>query len=69
MYSIMFTRSASRDLCKTPKSVMRRIRQRLDRIAADPYAKHPNVTKLQNREGYRLRVGDWRVSMRYEGMS
>jgi mRNA interferase RelE/StbE len=30
-------------------------------IAADPYAKHNNVTKLQGREGYRLRIGDWRV--------
>ena len=27
----------------------------------DPYAQHPEVTKLQNRPGYRLRVGDWRV--------
>ncbi|MBC8229087.1 type II toxin-antitoxin system RelE/ParE family toxin [bacterium] len=24
-------------------------------------AKYSNVTKLQNRPGYRLRVGDWRV--------
>jgi mRNA interferase RelE/StbE len=30
-------------------------------IAADPYADHPNAKKLQGREGYRLRVGDWRV--------
>jgi mRNA-degrading endonuclease RelE of RelBE toxin-antitoxin system len=25
------------------------------------FAQNPNVTKLQNRPGYRLRVGDWRV--------
>jgi len=30
-------------------------------MAMDPYARHPNVTKLQNRPGYRLRVGNWRV--------
>ena len=30
-------------------------------IAADPYADHPHAKKLQGREGYRLRVGDWRV--------
>jgi mRNA interferase RelE/StbE len=37
------------------------MRRRLDQIAEDPYAQYANVTKLQNRAGYRLRVGDWRV--------
>jgi len=44
-----------------PRDIALRIRSRLDSIAADPYAKHPNVTRLQNRPGYRLRVGDWRI--------
>ena len=43
------------------REVARRIRERLDLIAQDPYAQHSNVTKLQNRPGFRLRVGDWRV--------
>ena len=34
---------------------------KLDRIAIAPHAKDNNVTRLQNRPGYRLRVGDWRV--------
>ena len=37
------------------------IRGKLEQIACDPFASHPNAAKLQNREGYRLRVGDWRV--------
>ncbi len=37
------------------------IREKLEQIAQDPYASQANVTKLQNRPGYRLRVGDWRV--------
>jgi len=37
------------------------ILEKLEIIAADPYADHPNAKKLQGREGYRLRVGDWRV--------
>jgi mRNA interferase RelE/StbE len=37
------------------------IREKLETIAADPYADHQNAKKLQGREGYRLRVGDWRV--------
>ena len=37
------------------------IREKLEAIAANPYAEHPNAKKLQGREGCRLRVGDWRV--------
>lgn len=61
MYSIVFTRRASKALQKTPKNTADLIRDRLARIAADPYAQYTNVTRLQNRPGYRLRVGDWRV--------
>ncbi len=39
----------------------RLIREKLDQLAQDPYARNINVTKLQGRPGYRLRVGDWRV--------
>ena len=44
-----------------PASVVERIRKKLERLAKDPYAPHPNVTRLQNRSGYRMRIGDWRV--------
>lgn len=37
------------------------IHEKIEAIAADPYAEHPNAKKLQGREGYRLRVGEWRV--------
>jgi mRNA interferase RelE/StbE len=37
------------------------IRGKLDQLAQDPYARNPNVTRLQGRPGYRLRVGDWRI--------
>jgi len=46
---------------KMPREVQNLMRVRLEQIARDPYTLHPNVTKLQNREGYRLRVGDWRL--------
>jgi mRNA interferase RelE/StbE len=38
-----------------------RIRGKIAEIATSPYDTHNNVTKLQGRNGYRLRVGDWRV--------
>ena len=44
-----------------PRNTAKLIREKLEMIAADPYADHPNAKKLQGREGYRLRVGDWRV--------
>lgn len=44
-----------------PRSTAKLIREKLEVITADPYADHPNAKKLQGREGYRLRVGDWRV--------
>lgn len=30
-------------------------------LSSNPYAYNSNVKKLVNREGYRLRVGDWRI--------
>jgi mRNA interferase RelE/StbE len=63
----LFTRSANKALRAVPRDIAQRIRDRLSEIAEDPYAKHPNVFKLQNRPGYRLRVGDWRVIYEIEG--
>ncbi len=60
-YRIVFTRQADRTLRKLPRNLADLIRSKLDQVAADPYAHHGNVTKLQNRSGFRLRVGDWRV--------
>ena len=44
-----------------PRNVAKLIREKLEAIAANPYPDHPNAKKLQGRNGYRLRVGDWRV--------
>ena len=38
-----------------------RIREKLREVVLDPFAQHNNVTRLVNRPGYRLRVGDWRI--------
>ncbi len=61
VYKIVFTRQAFKSLRKTPAPVARRIREKLESLAKAPYAPHPNVTKLKNRPGFQLRVGDWRV--------
>lgn len=44
-----------------PRNMANLIREKLDQLSSDPYIQNPNLSKLQNRPGYRLRVGDWRV--------
>ena len=61
MYKITFKKEATKSLIKIPRNVAKAIREKLEVIAANPYADHPNAKKLQGRDGYRLRVGDWRV--------
>ena len=61
MYRLVFTKQANRTLRKMSRKTARLIREKLDQLAQDPYARNPNLTKLQGRPGYRLRVGDWRI--------
>jgi mRNA interferase RelE/StbE len=61
MYRIVLAKRADRALRKMSRHTARLIREKLDQLAQDPYARNPNLTKLQDRPGYRLRVGDWRV--------
>ncbi len=61
MYKVAYKKKAEQALSKLPHNLARRIREKVDKIALNPYAQHNNVTKLRDRPGYRLRVGDWRV--------
>ena len=44
-----------------PTVTARLIRSKIEQYAAAPASLANNVKKLQGRDGYRLRVGDWRV--------
>jgi mRNA interferase RelE/StbE len=61
VYHIREDRKALKSLTRMQPEWAARIRSKIAEIAVNPYAHHVNVTKLQGREGYRLRVGDWRV--------
>ncbi len=61
MYKIVFKKEAAKSLNKLPRNVAKTIHEKLEAIATNPYAEHPNAKKLQGRDAYRLRVGDWRV--------
>jgi mRNA interferase RelE/StbE len=43
-----------------PRDQALRIRRKLDELARDPMHA-PNVKKLVEHPGFRLRIGDWRV--------
>jgi mRNA interferase RelE/StbE len=61
VYPAFTTKSFTIALARLPVNWQKRIVAKIRDIAADPYAKHNNVAKLQGRDGYRLRIGDWRV--------
>ncbi len=47
-------------LLRMPRDQALRVRSKLNALARDPY-NAPNVKKLTEQPGFRLRVGDWRV--------
>jgi mRNA interferase RelE/StbE len=61
VYEVVTTKSFAKALSRIPVNWQVRIVGKIREIAADPYARHNNVTRLQGRDGYRLRIGDWRV--------
>jgi mRNA interferase RelE/StbE len=60
MYKIAFTRQAAQALKAMPRNLALTIRSKIDALAENPCSA-PNVKKLIGREGYRLRVGNWRI--------
>lgn len=60
MYRIQYTNAAAKALKKAPADMAVRIIQAVQALAVEP-STAKGVKKLSAREGYRLRVGDWRV--------
>ena len=61
VYRVVTTKSFDKTLAKIPVNLQKRIVAKIREVAVNPYAPNNNLTKLQGRDGYRLRVGDWRV--------
>ena len=61
MACVFYTKRALRSLMSAPANIWKRIREEVALLAENPTALENNITKLHGREGYRLRVGDWRV--------
>ena len=52
---------STQGLARLPRNLAVRVAEKIEDVAANPYGDHPNVTRLRGRDGYRLRVGSWRI--------
>ena len=66
MYQIEYSKQSIRALRKMPTDVAVLIRSKISLLAQNPFSA-PGVKKLAGRDGYRLRVGDWRVLYLLDG--
>ena len=61
MFTVVTTKSFNKAIARLPANWQKRIVAKIKEVAANPYAPNNNLTKLQGRDAYRLRVGGWRV--------
>jgi mRNA interferase RelE/StbE len=61
MKEIAYSRDALKALSRMPANTAKLIRSKIVQYAENPAVLARNVVKLQGRDGFRLRVGDWRV--------
>jgi mRNA interferase RelE/StbE len=67
MRRIVYQTKALRALRALPMGTAARIRGKIEQYAEAPASLAPNVRKLQGRDGYRLRIGDYRVIFDEDG--
>lgn len=58
-YNVMVTRSARRTLKSLPSHDQKRLYGAIELLSANP--RPPLAKKLRNRDGFRVRVGDYRI--------
>jgi mRNA interferase RelE/StbE len=66
MYSIEYRRPARKALLKIPKATAMRFLTAFEQLASNPRRHDLDVKPMTGREGYRLRIGDWRALYRIE---
>ena len=58
-YTVEIKRSAEKDMDRLPENIHKRISEKILALETNP--RPPGIRKLQGGEGYRLRIGDYRV--------
>lgn len=61
MWNVIYQPHALKTLRRMDAKTAERIMDKVSELAKDPRARSPNAMKLKGVDGYRLRVGDWRV--------
>ncbi|HJX69921.1 MAG TPA: type II toxin-antitoxin system RelE/ParE family toxin [Dehalococcoidia bacterium] len=59
MYRLEVSHTAHRQVCKLPVKTQERVNRAIARLADEP--RPVGTKKLTGREGYRVRVGDYRI--------
>ncbi|MGB3502207.1 MAG: type II toxin-antitoxin system RelE/ParE family toxin [Mesorhizobium sp.] len=67
MKRVTYSREALKTLRRIPANEATRILAKINQYARDPASLAQNVVKLQGRDGYRLRIGNWRVIFDEDG--
>lgn len=60
-YTLRFDKRVQKQILALPGRDRETVLDALQRLAGDPHAPDLNVMRLTARDGYRLRVGKWRV--------
>jgi mRNA interferase RelE/StbE len=67
MHEAVLARGAQRGLGKIGPKMRAALVERLEGIAEEPFANHPNVERIKGeRDAFRLRQGDWRAIYRID---
>jgi mRNA interferase RelE/StbE len=61
-YEVLTTRKANKAIARLPGTAYQRVKDAIKNLANDP--RPPGCGKLSGREGYRIRVGDYRIIYR-----
>ena len=56
-----------KSLRRMPANEAKRVRQKIGACARDPVSQANNVVRLKGRDGFRLRVADWRMIFGKQG--
>lgn len=65
-YKLSFSKTALKNLLKISANKKSIILEKLEMLKLGPYQENNNIKKLAGYDGYRLRVGDYRVIYRID---
>ena len=61
MYQVIYKKAALKGMRKMPAKIVAKMMASFRSLAEDPERHDLDVKKLSGREGYRLRIGQWRA--------